>query len=188
MVLPLLAPLFGNLAASMIPSLGASVAGAVGAAGSMGPLVAAAAPKAIGAGIGSLLAGASTGDAATNALGFAAEALGPTGPTGPMQQPMQQPQMPPPQMGGGAQPMPGMGMTGAPGSMAGMPQPMQVPQQAGGALPSPFSAPGGSQMSAGIGSLPGVGGQPMPSVSQMIGSLGPNAPAAQQLMGQRGFY
>lgn len=72
-MIPLLAPLIGSLAGSMLPAaFGTSIAGALGASGAMGGLIASAAPKALGAGIGTLLAGGNTGDAAINALGFGA--------------------------------------------------------------------------------------------------------------------
>jgi hypothetical protein len=205
MVLPLLAPLIGNLAASMFPALGTTIAGAFGAAGAAGPLVAAAAPKAIGAGIGSLLAGAPTAEAATNAIGFGSQALGMLGGGGAQQQAAPPPPPPPPvqrqsPMAQGSPQMPGMmsggvgmDMAAPPGSMGAAPQPMQGAHLQGAQpgfsnIPSPLSGSGSGPMSGGLGSLPAMGGQPMPSVSQMIGSLGPNAPAAQQyLMGQRGF-
>lgn len=208
MVLPLLAPLIGNFAASMIPSLGASVAGAVGAAGAAGPLIAAAAPKAIGAGIGSLLAGASAGDVAMNALSFGAQAFGGGGsgatntvmasqgpPPAAGQQiaqmlgrPTQQ-GVPPPPMQQGAGTQMGGALGGPMGSASAPMMPRQVPQQGPASSAQPYAPLGAGALSGGLGSLPAMGGQPMPSVSQMIGSLGPNAPAAQQyLTGQRGFF
>jgi hypothetical protein len=70
---PLLAPLLGSLAGSLLPAtLGTGIAGALGLKGAMAGLVAAAAPKAIGAGIGTLLAGGDLGEAALNAVGFGA--------------------------------------------------------------------------------------------------------------------
>ena len=72
-MIPLLAPLLGSLAGSLLPaSLGTGIAGALGLKGAAAGLVAAAAPKAIGAGIGTLLAGGDLGDAALNAVGFGA--------------------------------------------------------------------------------------------------------------------
>lgn len=80
-MIPLLAPLLGSLAGSLLPAtLGTGIASALGLSGAAGSLVAAAAPKAIGAGIGTLLAGGDLGDAALNAIGFgAAGALGGAG-------------------------------------------------------------------------------------------------------------
>jgi hypothetical protein len=61
------------MAASLLPaSVGTGVAGALGLSGAAGGLIAAAAPKALGAGIGTLLAGGDMGDAALNAVGFGA--------------------------------------------------------------------------------------------------------------------
>ena len=61
------------MAASLLPaSLGTGVASALGLSGAAGGLIAAAAPKALGAGIGTLLAGGDMGDAALNAVGFGA--------------------------------------------------------------------------------------------------------------------
>ena len=72
-MIPLLAPLLGSLAGSLLPAtLGTGIAGALGLKGAMAGLVAAAAPKAIGAGIGTLLAGGDLGEAALNAVGFGA--------------------------------------------------------------------------------------------------------------------
>lgn len=73
-MVPLLAPLLGSLAGSMLPAtLGTGIAGALGLGGTAaGGLIAAAAPKAIGAGIGTLLGGGDLGDAALNAVGFGA--------------------------------------------------------------------------------------------------------------------
>jgi hypothetical protein len=71
-MIPLLAPLLGSLAGSMLPAtLGTGIAASLGLGGTAaGSLVAAAAPKAIGAGIGTLLGGGDIGDAALNAVGF----------------------------------------------------------------------------------------------------------------------
>ena len=72
-MISLLAPLLGSLAGSLLPAtLGTGIAGALGLKGAMAGLVAAAAPKAIGAGIGTLLAGGDLGEAALNAVGFGA--------------------------------------------------------------------------------------------------------------------
>ena len=72
-MIPLLPPLLGSLAGSLLPAtLGTTIAGALGLKGAAAGLVAAAAPKAIGAGIGTLLAGGDLGDAALNAVGFGA--------------------------------------------------------------------------------------------------------------------
>lgn len=72
-MIPLLAPLLGSLAGSLLPAtLGTGIAGALGLKGATGALLAAAAPKAIGAGIGTLLAGGDLKDAALNAVGFGA--------------------------------------------------------------------------------------------------------------------
>lgn len=72
-MIPLLAPLLGSLAGSLLPAtLGTGIASALGLKGAAAGLVAAAAPKAIGAGIGTLLAGGDLGDAALNAVGFGA--------------------------------------------------------------------------------------------------------------------
>jgi hypothetical protein len=85
-MIPLLAPLLGSLAGSLLPAtLGTGIAGALGLKGATAGLVAAAAPKAIGAGIGTLLAGGDLGDAALNAVGFGAGSAllgGATGATG----------------------------------------------------------------------------------------------------------
>ena len=57
----------------MLPAtLGTGIATSLGLSGATAGLVAAAAPKAIGAGIGTLLAGGDLGDAALNAVGFGA--------------------------------------------------------------------------------------------------------------------
>ena len=71
-MIPLLAPLLGSLAGSMLPAtLGTGIAASLGLGGTAaGSLIAAAAPKAIGAGIGTLLGGGDIGDAALNAVGF----------------------------------------------------------------------------------------------------------------------
>lgn len=70
---PLLAPLLGSLAGSLLPAtVGTGIAGALGLKGAAAGLVASAAPKAIGAGIGTLLAGGDLGEAALNAVGFGA--------------------------------------------------------------------------------------------------------------------
>jgi hypothetical protein len=71
-MIPLLAPLLGSLAGSMLPAtLGTGIAASLGLGGTAaGSLVAAAAPKAIGAGIGTLLGGGDIKDAAINAVGF----------------------------------------------------------------------------------------------------------------------
>jgi hypothetical protein len=72
-MIPLLAPLLGSLAGSLLPAtVGTGIASALGVSGAAGGLLAAAAPKAIGAGIGTLLAGGDLGDAALNAIGFGA--------------------------------------------------------------------------------------------------------------------
>jgi len=73
-MIPLLAPLLGSLAGSMLPAtLGTGIAASLGLGGTAaGGLIAAAAPKAIGAGIGTLLGGGDIGDAAINAVGFGA--------------------------------------------------------------------------------------------------------------------
>jgi hypothetical protein len=72
-MVPFLAPLLGSMAASLLPAtFGTGVAGALGLSGAAGGLIAAAAPKALGAGIGTLLAGGDLGDAAMNAVGFGA--------------------------------------------------------------------------------------------------------------------
>ena len=72
-MVPFLAPLLGSMAASLLPAtFGTGVAGALGLSGAAGGLLAAAAPKALGAGIGTLLAGGDLGDAALNAVGFGA--------------------------------------------------------------------------------------------------------------------
>jgi hypothetical protein len=61
------------MAASLLPaSVGTGVASALGLSGAAGGLLAAASPKALGAGIGTLLAGGDMGDAALNAVGFGA--------------------------------------------------------------------------------------------------------------------
>jgi hypothetical protein len=72
-MVPFLAPLLGSIAGSLLPAtFGTGVAGALGLSGAAGGLIAAAAPKALGAGIGTLLAGGDLGDAALNAVGFGA--------------------------------------------------------------------------------------------------------------------
>ena len=72
-MVPFLAPLLGSMAASLLPAtFGTGVAGALGLSGAAGGLIAAAAPKALGAGIGTFLAGGDLGDAALNAVGFGA--------------------------------------------------------------------------------------------------------------------
>jgi hypothetical protein len=72
-MVPLLAPLLGSMAASLLPAtFGTGIATALGMSGAGAGLLAAAAPKAIGAGIGTLLAGGDMGEAALNAVGFGA--------------------------------------------------------------------------------------------------------------------
>ena len=72
-MVPFLAHLLGSMAASLLPAtFGTGVAGALGLSEAAGGLIAAAAPKALGAGIGTLLAGGDLGDAAMNAVGFGA--------------------------------------------------------------------------------------------------------------------
>jgi len=72
-MVPLLAPLLGSMAASLLPAtFGTGIAAALGMSGAGAGLIAAAAPKAIGAGIGTLLAGGDMGEAALNAVGFGA--------------------------------------------------------------------------------------------------------------------
>jgi hypothetical protein len=72
-MVPLLAPLLGSMAASLLPAtFGTGVAAALGLSGAGAGLLAAAAPKALGAGIGTLLAGGDMGEAAMNAVGFGA--------------------------------------------------------------------------------------------------------------------
>lgn len=72
-MVPFLAPLLGSMAASLLPAtVGTGIAGALGLSGAGAGLLAAAAPKALGAGLGTLLAGGDLGDAAMNAVGFGA--------------------------------------------------------------------------------------------------------------------
>lgn len=72
-MVPFLAPLLGSMAASLLPAtVGTGIAGALGLSGATAGLIAAAAPKALGAGLGTLLAGGDLGDAALNAVGFGA--------------------------------------------------------------------------------------------------------------------
>ena len=80
-MIPLLAPLLGSLAGSMLPAtLGTGIAASLGLGGTAaGSLIAAAAPKAIGAGIGTLLGGGDIKDASINAVGFGAAAANTTG-------------------------------------------------------------------------------------------------------------
>ena len=96
-MIPLLAPLLGSLAGSLLPAtLGTGIAGALGLKGATAGLVAAAAPKAIGAGIGTLLAGGDLGDAALNAVGFGAGSAllgGATGAPAASPRPMMRPDM-----------------------------------------------------------------------------------------------
>lgn len=209
-MVPFLAPLLGTLAGSLLPaSVGTSIAGAVGASGAMGGLIASAAPKAIGAGIGTLIAGGDIGEAAANAAGFglggaaAQQGLASIFPG----------------LGGAAgaageatgQPLTamrqGLGMMGHGGQAQQVPEAPQVqrpsPQEMGGmtgprmdyATPqpaatqvpqpatSPYMAPGAVPPTAGIpNALSNMG---MPStVDQMISSLGPNAASAQQMYQQ----
>lgn len=210
-MIPFLAPLLGSLAGSLLPaSVGTSIAGAVGASGAMGGLLASAAPKALGAGIGTLIAGGDLGEAAANAVGFGlggaaaqqglasvfpglggADAAGAASmnPRAAMQAM---------QLLGGGQEAPGPAPLDAmrpqprPETMeqnamstmgAAPPPPTALPQTQTSTLPSMYQTPGQPQM--GLASLPGMGGAPMPSVDQMISSLGPNAPAAQEYL--RGF-
>jgi hypothetical protein len=113
-MIPLLAPLLGSLAGSLLPAtVGTGIAGALGLKGAAAGLVAAAAPKAIGAGIGTLLAGGDLGDAALNAVGFgAAGAAGSA-------------------LSGGLSGTPGVG------APAMSPRPMMRPDMLGAAAPSP---------------------------------------------------
>jgi len=73
-MVPFLAPLLGSLAGSLLPAtLVTGIAASLCLGGTAaGGLIAAAAPKAIGAGIGTLLGGGDLGDAALNAVGFGA--------------------------------------------------------------------------------------------------------------------
>jgi hypothetical protein len=207
-MIPFLAPLLGSLAGSLLPaSVGTSIAGAVGASGAMGGLIASAAPKAIGAGIGTLIAGGDLGEAAANAAGFglggAAMQQGLGGLFGGAGAEAA--------AGGVGEPLTamrqGLGMMGQAGQAQQVPEapPIQrpSPQELGGmsgprmdyttpqtptiqvpeSPSSPYMVPGAASPTAGIpNALSNMG---MPStVDQMISSLGPNAPSAQQMYQQ----
>jgi hypothetical protein len=162
-MVPLLAPLLGSLAGSLLPaSVGTGIAGALGLKGATAGLVAAAAPKAIGAGIGTLLAGGNLGDAALNAVGFGAG--------GALTSQLRGAGM---QNAGAAMPTP------APQPMGGQPRPQ--PMGAMGAAQPPLSASMQPQTSipsvgadaSGIASLPAMGQQPMSS-NMMMANMGPD--------------
>lgn len=210
-MIPFLAPLLGSLAGSLLPaSVGTSIAGAVGASGAMGGLVASAAPKAIGAGIGTLIAGGDLGEAAANAAGFglggaavqqglgglfggAGAAAGGVGePLTAMRQGLGA-------LGqaGQAQEVPEAAMAPPPvmqhtppeqahpgGASFFQPAPTpQVPEAALSQAATPFSAPGASPSQLGIASaVPGMG---MPSINQM--DFGTNTQGAINYLAQRGF-
>jgi type IV secretion system protein TrbL len=170
-MIPLLAPLLGSLAGSLLPAtLGTGIAGALGLKGATAGLVAAAAPKAIGAGIGTLLAGGDLGDAALNAVGFGAgsalfggRAGSIAGGAAPVAAPpapaMTVPTAPAANIaGGGALP----GQVGQPTGRAAAENPMmaslfQQPSASplAGPAPSP-TVPSVVPASGGIGSLPGM--------------------------------
>ena len=152
-MIPLLAPLLGSLAGSLLPAtLGSGIAGALGLKGAAGALVASAAPKAIGAGIGTLLAGGDLGDAALNAVGFGA---------------------------GGAL-LGGAGSTGAPATsprptmrpnsiLSSMPAPSVVPTAGGGGANLAVSPP--LQMAAAPATVPAVGGPSVVPAAVGIGTI-----------------
>ena len=179
MPLPALIPLLGSIAGTLAgPGLGAGVASALGLGGTAaGSLIAAAAPKAIGAGIASLAAGASAPDAVQQvmqaqpgvggsqrmptAAGGIFTAPPPTSapamyaPPTPIQSlPQQQAILPQELMPQGVSPQGPMG--------GGMPTPTQIlaPQpQVPGAM---GSAPQPASLNTGLGSLRGRSGPAMP--------------------------
>jgi hypothetical protein len=155
-MVPLLAPLLGSLAGSLLPaSVGTGIAGALGLKGATAGLVAAAAPKAIGAGIGTLLAGGDLGDAALNAVGFGAGGalVSQLRGAGMQNAGAEMPAPAPQQMGGQPQPMGAMGAMGAPqpplsAAMQPQPIPSVMPQQPPAAGLASFGMP---NMTAGMG-------------------------------------
>jgi len=188
-MIPFLAPLLGSLAGSLLPaSVGAGIAGAVGASGSLGTLIAAAAPKALGAGIGTLIAGGDMGDAASNAMGFglagagAQQGLaslfgGSNGPAAPAIDPMAAAQAVT-----GAGPQQGPPAGGMPGGFA---PPGQVAGGGFSPLPPPQIPQAAAAPAMGLPSvLPEMGGM---DLNSMIASLGPNSQAANEYLSSRGF-
>jgi hypothetical protein len=198
-MVPFLAPLLGSMAASLLPAtFGTGVAGALGLSGAAGGLIAAAAPKALGAGIGTLLAGGDLGDAAMNAVGFGAgstalgammgggaSAAGTTGAgaaaAAPASQPMDAIKAIAQTLQGGGQAQPQAAAVSAPPPQAqnAAPQPPAVPmsnpvsqgQNAVAQMASTRVPSGGSSFmpdAVGIGTLP-VGGQPMNNDTMMAG-------------------
>jgi len=175
-MVPFLAPLLGSMAASLLPAtFGTGVAGALGMSGAAGGLLAAAAPKAIGAGIGTLLAGGDMGDAALNAVGFGAAgaagnalssmlsgspqaAAAAAGTTGAATSPVTAPAAAAPQMN----------MQ----QLAGL---LQGGQQAPAAMPMPApQASQGSGSQASQNPMLAAGTQPQPSVAQMASTTVPS--------------
>lgn len=173
-MVPFLAPLLGSMAASLLPaSFGTGVAATLGASGAAGGLLAAAAPKALGAGIGTLLAGGDMGDAALNAVGFGAAGAGGSA--------LKSMMAGAPEAAASA-----AGTTGA-GAGAAVPttQPMDAiksiaqalgggQQQQPGAMPMaapPTQQQQGTQVSA--NPMLSAGAQPQPAVSQIAGTAVP---------------
>ena len=165
-MVPLLAPLLGSLAGSLLPaSIGTGIAGSLGLTGAAGGLIAAAAPKAIGAGIGTLLAGGDMGEAALNAVGFGAggaltsqlRGAGMQNAGAAMPAPAPQP------MGGQPRPQP----MGAMGAMGAAQPPLSASMQPQTSIPSVGAD------ASGIASLPAMGQQPMSS-NMMMANMGPD--------------
>jgi hypothetical protein len=139
MSIPNLVPLLGSISGMLAgPELAQRAASALGIAGTpAGNLVAAASPKAIGAGIASLGAGAGVDDAVRQALSVSGAEAGSFGqpPQIPMAQPPQMPMAQPPQMPM-AQP-PQMPMTQPPAQMPTGQPPAQMPMGQAPQTPQP---------------------------------------------------
>ena len=180
-MVPLLAPLLGSMAASLLPAtFGTGIAAALGMSGAGAGLLAAAAPKAIGAGIGTLLAGGDMGEAAMNAVGFgAAGALGGAGgaaaggaPTSSLR-----PMMRPPGLGAAAPATVPTGAANAAASAAGPTQTamdtMQLFRQVQGAM-------GGNQQAPAMAAPPPVqqSSGPRASDNPMLAGAPMAAPSA----------
>lgn len=137
MSIPNLVPLLGSISGMLAgPELAQRAASALGIAGTpAGNLVAAASPKAIGAGIASLGAGAGVDDAVRQALSVSGAEAGNLG------QPLQMPMAQPPQMPMSQAPQMPMGQPPVPMPMAQPPAQMpmaQVPQTPQPAMQNAF--------------------------------------------------
>ena len=189
-MVPLLAPLLGSLAGSMLPAtLGTGIASAIGLSGTAaGGLIAAAAPKAIGAGIGTLLGGGDLGDAALNAVGFGAAGAfmpgaGAAAPAGNLGNVLKTAQAAQSLMGGNQSPPPpaapalnrapqvaNSGPSGAMGNFqpGGGPPVSAALTQMNAPIPTTQVA-AAMPPAVGIGTLPGINQQPLSSDDMMTG-------------------